>query len=149
MQLRSGRNASREFRLDVHVDVLQFRLPFELSGFNFSFNLLESSDNRLQFRPTQEPDALKHVGMNLRPLDVLSPQPPIERNGFGEPRGFCRRAAGKSAAARYGRRLLHANRLRNVRRTGCNVTPELARKASRWLASAHSERKSQVLRCHG
>jgi hypothetical protein len=84
------------------------------SGFDFLGDGHESFLNRLEFRPAQHADALQHRGMGQAALDVMPPQSPVERNGFGETGNILARTAGEAAAAGdRSRRLLAHKRVRH------------------------------------
>ena len=80
VKLRAGRHAPCQLRLDVHVDVLQLRLPLKLSACDLPANVVESFDNGHLFLLGEDTDLAKHRRVGDGTKDVLSPQPPIERN---------------------------------------------------------------------
>ena len=87
-------------------------------------SLQQSIDDRLQFRLRQHADLLQHFGVRDRALDVVPPQPPIERDGFRELRHVRTRPAGKPPAPRYWCCLFHAQLRKNVRPFELKVTRE-------------------------
>ena len=99
VQLRAGRHAPRQLCFDVHVDVLQLWLPSKPSNRDLPADVVESFDNGHLFLLGEDADPAKHRRVGDGTQDVLSPQPPIERNGFSEPRDIRVGSAGKPPAA--------------------------------------------------
>ncbi len=98
VQLRAGGHAPRQLRFDVHVDVLQLRLPVKLSLRNLPANVVESFDNSHLFLLGEHADLAKHGCVGDGTKDVVAPQPPIERNGLSESRDLRAEVAEESSA---------------------------------------------------
>lgn len=84
VELRAGGNALRQFRLEVHVDVLEFRLPPEFSGGDFLADLFEAGADGLQFRRGEHADLGEHGGVRDGADEIVFPEPPVEGNGLGK-----------------------------------------------------------------
>jgi len=108
VKFRAGRNALREFGLDVHVNVFEFTLPFEFSGFDFFSNLIKAANDGVKFIFLQHADFVEHLGVRHRAEDVVPPQTPVEGNGFGELRDVGADCAREASAAGDGRFIFHA-----------------------------------------
>ena len=113
VELRGGRHAAGQLRLDVHVDVLQLRLPLEGSRLDFGAQGVQTGDDLLPFLAGEHPDRLQHRGVGGRAEEVVAPEPPVEGDRFGKGGDVGRGAAGKAAGAgddgRFrGLRFLHA-----------------------------------------
>src|ERR1051326_4236130 len=78
VQLRRGQYPSRQLRLDVHMNILQFWTPSELAFGDFVAYLVESFQNPGQFAPREHTNLLQHRRVRLRSHDILPPEPPIE-----------------------------------------------------------------------
>ena len=86
VKLRARGYAPRQLRFDVHMDILQRRLPLKLSLCNLPADVVESFDNGQLLLLGEHADFAKHRRVGDGTEDVLAPQPPIERNGFSESR---------------------------------------------------------------
>ena len=84
MQLRAGGHTPRQLRLDVHVNVFQFRLPLKLSVGDLPTDVVESFDDGHLFVPGEHGDFPEHRGVRDGAENVVPPEPPVERNGLGE-----------------------------------------------------------------
>ena len=80
VQFRGRRDVPGQVCFDVHVQIFQFRFPVEFSPRNALFNGIEALVNGLQFCTGQHANFLKHRRMGSRTTDIMTPQPPIERD---------------------------------------------------------------------
>ena len=115
VQFSADGNALREFRLDVHVDVLEFGLPFEFAGADFQADFVQSARDGNLFRFGQHADFSQHGGVRERTQDVVPPEPPVEGNGFGELRDLGGGTATEAPAAGNGRFFIHGCHRANLR----------------------------------
>ena len=92
-------HATRQLCFDVHMDILQRRLPLKLSLCNLPADGVESFDNGQLFLLGEHADFAKHRRVGDGTEDVVAPQPPIERNGFSKPGDIRAKVAEESSAA--------------------------------------------------
>ena len=98
VKFRTGRNALGQRGLDVHVDVFEFGLPLERAVGDLFADLVQSLDDGLGFPCREHANLFEHRGVGHGAGDVVSPQPPVEGDGFGEC-GDVRARPGSEASA--------------------------------------------------
>src|SRR5439155_11513147 len=99
VQPSSRGHAAWQLLFEIHVDVFELRSPLKPAGGNLLANVIERFDDGSMFRLAEYPDALEHRRVGDGPEEIVPPQPPIERNGFSEPRDIRVGSAGKPPAA--------------------------------------------------
>jgi hypothetical protein len=99
VELGAGGNAPGQLGLDIHVNVLQFGPPAKAAGVDVVRDAEETAGDGASFGATEHADAMEHCCVGEGPLDVMPPQAPIKRNGFGERRHVGSRPAGKAPTA--------------------------------------------------
>ena len=97
VQLGGGRHTSRQCRLDVHVDILQFLFPLEAPRLDLHADAFEPSDDVLALLRREDPDLLQHGRMGHRADEVVGPESPVEGDRLGELGDFLARAIGEAA----------------------------------------------------
>ena len=88
--------------------VLEFGLPAEFSGFNFAGDGFKAMHDGIAFGARQHADFMEHLGVDQRTQKIMPPEPPVERDGFGELRDIGAGAASKASTAGDGRDFFHA-----------------------------------------
>ena len=99
VELGAGGHAPCQLGLDIHVDVLQLRLPLKAAGGNLLADVIQRFQEGTMFVRPEHTDFLQHRGVRDGTEDVLAPEAPIERNGLAEPRDVRAGTAGKPPAA--------------------------------------------------
>ena len=107
VEFGAGGNAPGQLRLDVHVDVFEFGLPFEFAGGDFRADGVESANDGDAFLFGQHADFVEHVRVGHRAEDVVPPEPPVEGDGFGELRDVGGGTAREASASGNGRDFFH------------------------------------------
>ncbi len=83
--------------LDREVDVFVGDIELEASIRDFTFDALESADDRAQLVRLEQSDLREHLRMRDRPANVVPKKPPIERQRRGECFDLGQAAARKSS----------------------------------------------------
>jgi len=78
VELRAGGHATRQLRLDVHMNVLKLRLPLEPAAGDFLPDCLQPADDRFALGLREHADFLQHRRVRDRADDVLLPEPVVE-----------------------------------------------------------------------
>ena len=60
-----------QFGLDVHVNVFEFHLIFEVAGFDLSADLVKPGADRLRGRLRDNPGCAEHERMRLAAFDIV------------------------------------------------------------------------------
>ena len=84
VELRGGGHALGERLLDVHVDVLEFRVPRKFSRGDGREDRIEAAVDRIAFLPRDEADVREHGGVGLAAGDVERREAAVERDGLAE-----------------------------------------------------------------
>ena len=99
MQLRPGGDTSRELRLDIHVHILELGLPSELPRLDLHRDLIQAVEDFFELLDGEHSNLAQHGRVRLRALDIVKPQPMIERNRLGKPGNVGRRPACEPSTA--------------------------------------------------
>ena len=102
VEFGTGWDAPGELGLDVHVDILELGLPMEGAGLDLLSDGLEAGADGLELGLGEDADLLEHGGVGDRAADVLTPEPPIEGDRFGEGGDIGGRTAGEAAGTGNG-----------------------------------------------
>src|SRR5439155_13767464 len=81
-------------------DVLQFRLPLKFAVGDLLADVIQSFHDGLVLLLREHADSFEHRRVGDRTQEILTPQPPVKRDGFGEPGCFKTGSAGEPSAAR-------------------------------------------------
>ena len=102
MKLSTRRDPPGKLRLDVHMDVFEFGFPLEPAGGNFASNEFKAAKDGRAFPPRQDSNFCQHASLCAGAEDIVPPQSPVERDGFGKCSDLRRRAGGKASGTRDG-----------------------------------------------
>jgi len=91
-----------EAGLDVHVHVFALAPPHELAALDLSFDLLETTDERLHLRLAQHPGTTQAARVGHGALDVLAPHLGVHIHARVEPLHGGVDLLGESATSRDG-----------------------------------------------
>jgi hypothetical protein len=83
VEFRSGGIATRQLRLDVHVDVLEIGAPLEFARVDERENLVEPLEDVAQFGRLEHADAGEHFRVGLAARDVVPREFAVEGDRFG------------------------------------------------------------------
>ena len=78
VQFGRGRHAPGECVLEVHVHILQPRVPPEPAGFDLAREVVQPGTNGIAFLAGAQPDVGKHRRVRLAPLDIERREAPIK-----------------------------------------------------------------------
>ena len=99
VELRARRHPPGQLRLDVHVHILELRSPPKLPGADFPCDGIQPAVDGPPLGRAQHPNFAKHRRLRPRAADVMTPQPPVERERLREARHVGRRRGGEASAA--------------------------------------------------
>ena len=84
VQPGGGRHPPGERLLDVHVHILQLRVPDEPAGIDGGEDVVEPGMDSRVFPRGEQADAREHGRVRLAARDVKRGEPVVERDGFAE-----------------------------------------------------------------
>src|SRR5262245_54585582 len=141
-----GADLFDEAALDVHVDVFELDAVREDARLELLPHLGEAAEDRLELRLGEDAALGQRARPGLAPLDVLGPEPVVERQGGGEGAGRAIGGLGEAPAPRALRR-----RVGHRGTPAADAAPSAARSEaiSSMIHPVTSARSPWVTRCRG